>query len=411
MAGAVTAARPAAPSRVPRVTADGADASRWPRTILVSGRRVLTAAGPSRAPGAGPADEMLDRLWGAVGHNGLVMLGPEEPSWDYLLTDAGAWTISSGNERSVWFTASRGQTRLRLVRSAGIVPGNDPLLGPDELATVSRHQRFMDLLGVPFFADGGATGALLMEETIRVKGSPPLRAWRNDDAPAVTEVPWLGPWSVPEYGQAVRLDRNAHYLGPANSVLLACDGLQHTAGRPDPRLHVGYWHIRTPANPEPRLPHPMGAGAQPGAWRWVTHPTMDLLDSMSITLEIDNSWTCPRDRARRLLVPWYERIRDARSAVADYSDDDGRALQLAIKDTYSRGIGCLNRPTRRWFRPDWRAALYAEARCAMYRAVRRAVAADSAWPVETATDSVFYEGRVPASFKVGTGMGEWKVLR
>lgn len=389
-----------------------ANGTRLPRTILVSGGRVVSTSGLSRAPQAGPADEMLDRLWGAVGNNGLVLLGTEAPSWDYLLREAGAWTIGSGNERSAWFTASRGQTRLRLALLDKIEPGNDPLLGPDELATVGRHQRFMDLTGVPFFADGGATGALLMEETIRIKGTAPFRAWRDDAAPVVIEAPWLGPWTCGERGQAVRIDRNAHYLNPANSALLAADALRHTHGTADPARHIGYWHIQTPDAPESRLPHPMGRTARPGAWTWVTQPTVDLLVQLGAQLVIDDSWTCPRDRARRLLVPWYERLRDARAVAMELADNDGRAVQLAIKDTYSRGIGCLNRPTRRWFRPDWRATLYAEARCAMYRAMLKAGRTDGRWPCETATDSVFYpDAEPPASIKVGSGMGEWKVIR
>lgn len=387
-------------------------ATQLPRVILVSGTRVLAIDGLSRAPQAGPADEMLDRLWGAVGNNGLVMLGSERPQWDYLLRDAGAWKIGRGNESSAWFTASRGQTRLRLVLLDRINPGNDPLLGPDELATVRRHQRFLDLAGVPFFADGGSTGALLMEQTIKINGNPVFRAWRDEKAPAVSEAPWLGPWSVPEYGLAVRIDRNAHYLGPANSVLLAADALKPTGGTADPARHAGYWHIRTPANPEPRLPHPMGRDARPGTWRWVTHPTMQLLGQLGAEVAIDDSWTCPRERARRLLVPWYERLRDARAALLDEQDDEARAILLAVKDSYSRGIGCLNRPTRRWYRPDWRAALYAEARCAMYRAMLKAGQQDGRWPCETATDSVYYEGsEPPASFRIGLGMGEWKVIR
>lgn len=379
--------------------------------MLVSGRRVLTATGArQRAPQPGPADEMLDRLWGAVGNNGLILIGDESPHWDGLLADAGAWKLAGG---PAWFTAARGRTCLRLAVLSKIDPANDPLVGPDELATVSRHQRFADLAGVPFFADGGSTGALLMEETVKVKGGEVLRAWRDDKAPAVREAPWLGPWSVPEYNDPVRLDKNAYYLCAANSAQLPVDGLTHTGGRPDPRDHVGLWRIRTPRNPEPHLPHPMGGRlAAPGAWRWVAHPTMELLADLDVRVEICDSWTCPRPRSRRLLVPWYERLRDARALVMEErADDDTRAVLAAVKDTYSRGIGCLDRTSRRWFRPDWREIIYAQARTALYRTLLKAGRDEGRWPAETRTDMVIYDGTPPGTFRIGTGMGQWKVTR
>lgn len=387
-----------------------------PGVLLVNGRRVVVPAGETelRAPRPGPADEMLDRLWGKVGHNGLVLLGDERPDWSYLITDAGAWKMTAG---PAWFTASRGETRLRLALLPKIDPGNDPLLGPDELATVTRHKRFADLLGVPFYADGGSTSALLMEETIRPHGANVLRSWRDERAPRSAEASWLGPWEAGERSDTVdvvRLDKNAYYLCAANSTHLPLDGLRHTEGRADPKTSVGLWQVRTPANPEPRLPHPFGAGrsAQPGTWRWVAHPTLELLADLGVRVEIRDSWSVPRDRSRRLLVPWYERLRAARAAARTYDDDDALAIQRALKDTYSRGIGCLDREGRRWYRPDWRAMIYAQARVNFWRALLKAGQQCDRWPAVTRTDAVLYSGTtVPETFKVGDGLGEWKIQR
>lgn len=386
----------------------------WPGVLLVSGTRVVKAAGGTvqalKAPRPGPADEMLDRLSSAVGNNGLVLIGGESPSWEGLVTDAGAWKVSGGD---TWFTASRGATRLRLALLDEISPDNDPLLGPDELATVTRHARFAGLAGVPFYADGGATGALLMEETVKVgRGASVLRAWRDEKAPRLVEAPWLGPWGEAPEG-AVQLDKNAYYLCAANSALLPADGLAHTEARPDPRAHVGLWLIRIPDNPEKRLPHPLGLARQisAGTWRWVASPTLDLLADLGVRVEIGDSWTCPRDRCRRLLSPWYERLRAARAGALTYNDHDALAVQQAVKDTYSRGIGCLDRSSRRWHRPDWRAIIYAQARANFYRALLKAGRADDRWPAQTRTDAVLYVGDPPGSFRLGGGLGEWKVTR
>lgn len=389
--------------------------SRAPGVVLVSGRRVVVRTGAElRSPQPGPADEMLERLWGVVGHNGLIMIGPDAPDWTYLVTEPGAWKRSGG---PAWFTAARGETRLRLALLDKINPDNDPLIGPDELATVTRHARFADLLGVPFYADGGTTSALLMEETIRPNGNPVLRAWRDERAPRAVEASWLGPWTAPSYcaqSAQVRLDKNAYYLCAANLTHLPLDALRHTEGSADPKLHVGLWRIRTPASPEERLPHPLGMGrnAQPGVWRWVAHPTMELLGDLGVRVEIGDSWTLPRARSRRLLSPWYDRLRNARAAARTYDDDDARALQQALKDTYSRGIGCLDREGRRWYRPDWRAMIYAQARANFYRALLKTGRELDRWPAETRTDMVIYEGTdTPATLKVGDGLGEWKVIR
>jgi hypothetical protein len=265
---------------------------------------------------------------------------------------------------------------------------------------------------VPFFADGGTTGALLMEQLVRPRGPSVLRAWREPAAPRLAEPSWLGPWHGGDGDcTKLRLDKNAYYLCAANSAQLPVGGLRHTGASADPVHHVGVWLIETPASPDERLPHPVGGRIQPGQAQWVSHPTMELLADLGVTVKVSDAWTLPRDQARRLLTAWYERLRDARTAIMPDDDGDAQALRYAIKDTYSRGIGCLDRPGRRWHRPDWRAMLYAQARCNMYRQLRRAGQEENRWPLEVRTDSVYYQGtKPPEIFKMGTGMGEWKVI-
>lgn len=377
--------------------------------ICLAGDTVITSAGRiGWAPEAGPAGEMLDRLAARVGPNGLILIAPGDRSWVYLLTDPSGWAVTAGVG---WFTAMKGGCRLRIGLLEKMNPDNNPLLGPDLLSTVMRHKRFGDLVGVPFYADGGTTAALLMDATINVKGAPPLRAWKDDDAPGVGEMCWLGPWTAAgEYCPGVQLDRNAQFLCAANSALLPLDRLRHAQVpyAPGSDGWVGLWQIKVPANPEARLPHPMGNAARVGSWKWVAQPTVDLLRDLGCEVVANDAWLCPRSRARRVLVPWYEKLRDARAAVMGDGDDD-RAVRQAIKDTYSRGFSCMDKEGRRWYRPDWKAFLYSQARTGLYRAMLKAGRDEGRWPAETRTDAVVYEGDVPASYRVGSGMGEWKV--
>lgn len=410
--GAGPALRGQTRGRPERAHARSVQRNAGPGVVLVSGEVVVSSElARHRAPAAGPATEMLDRLWEAVGNNGLVLIGQEAPAWSYLVQQASAWKITGG---PAWFTATRGQTTLRLVLMGEMSVTNDPLMGPDYLTIVSRHKRFADLVGVPFFADGGTTSALLMEQLVKPRGAAVLRAWRDERAPRLAEPSWLGPWTnnPDPVKSRIRLDKNAYFLCAACSAQLPIGGLEHTGAGADPRYHVGVWEIEIPASPDERLPHPAGGRLRAGERRWVAHPTMELLAELGLPVRVLDAWTAPRDRARRLLVPWYERLREARTAARTLDDGDARALQHAIKDTYSRGIGCLDRENRRWHRPDWRAVLYAQMRCNMYRTLFKAGRDEDRWPDEVRTDSVFYSGdQVPGAFKIGAGMGEWKVIR
>ena len=168
------------------LTTDTAKANS-PGTILLAGRAVYTSTGACvEAPPAGPADEVLTRLHARLGNNGLVLIAPDEPSWGYLITHSASWQVTGG---PAWFTVTMDGARLRLamLEKAREKKDNDPLLGDDYVTTVTRHQAYADLVGVPFYGDGGTSGGTLMDATINVKGNPPLRSWQKQNAPRVGE--------------------------------------------------------------------------------------------------------------------------------------------------------------------------------------------------------------------------------
>lgn len=392
-----------------------------PTVLGLDGPDVITGTGSIvAAPDPAAPDVILDRLAAALGHNGQVLLTDREPSWESIVTGKhiGVWTISGGPS---WYTAEHNNFCLRIGILRDIRGLNDPLLDANPIPTVIRHQIFARLVGVPFFGDGGTTCNLLLDATVRVRGRAPLRKWRSGDAPAVQEDAWPGggvwhsTWPGPEperpLGSTITVDCNAQYLWGACACYLALDGLTHTRARWDPAL-AGYWLLEMPANPEPRLPHPAGYAVMPGEQRWVTTPTAALLAELAGgQLDVADAWTCPRDRCRRVLDPWYQTLRNARAALLNDTDADSLAIRQAVKDCYSRGISHLDRRSeRQWYRPDWKATLFANARVSMWRALRNAGTAYNVWPVAVQTDAAEYaELDAPQAFKIGAGMGQWKV--
>lgn len=387
----------------------GVDVTSIPdRNVLVlDGPHVITGAGAVLdTPDHGP-DQILNRISTRFGSDGLVLLTPRDHTWEKIKDGAGGWHITGSK---AWYTAEQDLRRIRIGHLQLVGDDQDPMIGHDLVGTAVRHQLFHSLVGVPFYGDGGTTSALLMEATISVRGKGVLRKWNDKDAPVVRESPWCGPWSPENRDGDVAVDRNAQYLGAAGNAVLPLDELEHRVA--SPTGSVGYFRIRVPANPVPELPHPCGHDVAPGRFRWFASPTIELLAECGADVQIEDAWTCPRSRARRLLAgtgKWYERLRDTRAVLIDSQDPDSLAVLQAVKDTYSRGIGAtLTRPTGRWYRPDWTQIIQAQARADMFRALLRVWEADQIWPVSSMTDVATYD-TLPPSLRLSNGMGGWKV--
>lgn len=385
-----------------------------PGAMLLDGPDIYTDRGSVLpAPPMDPPGPVLGRLLERLGDGGLVLISPrEQPSWSYLTGGGGGWQLTGG---PAWYTARNAAGKiLRLGRLAAADPLNDPLIDEGSLmVTVLRHRIFADMTGVNFYGDGGTVSAVLLDQVLKVRGVPPLRRWHNPDAPVVREPGWCGPWPGGDRPESfpLTLDRNAQYLGAANRAMLPLDALEPTGAAPYDATRVGLWQITIPDNPEPRLPHPCGARAVPGTVDWCAQPTIVLLDWLGCRLEVADSWTVPRDRARLAMKQWYNALRDARAALITAADPDSLAIRQAVKDTYSRGVDHLAKdPARRWYRHDWTAILRSEARTGMWRDMWQAGHIHGAWPCWTSTDSVSYDSpEIPKSYTIGTGMGQWKV--
>lgn len=387
--------------------------------LILDGESTITGSGMVLgSPSWRSSLQFFDAVSKRFGGDGNVFFSKRDDTVDRLgLTqDTGPWKVTGSDS---WHIARKGSDYIRLGHLGVIDPGTDPMIADDLFTTAVLHQLFFDLVGVPFYGEGGTTSSILLDATVSVKGQEPLRRWDDKGAPDVRESPWLGPWQrecdCTGMENHVTLDRNAQYLSAAGNVVLPLDALREHHGPPqDPRDAVGFWRIEIPENPEPRLPHPCGPQAVAGEWAWVTSPTVEFLAEMGAPVKVASSWTCPRNRSRRLLrgetAPgkWYNRLRDARAVLLESDSDDDRRVLAAVKDTYTRGVTGLGKHSGRWYRPDWSQIIRAEARVSMWRAVFRIGIAESLWPVSTSTDAATYSIQ-PASARIGTGMGEWKV--
>jgi hypothetical protein len=141
-------------------------------------------------------------------------------------------------------------------------------------------------------------------------------------------------------------------------------------------------------------PDPAGPNRRGRKLRWVTTPTLALLDELGKEnwhggFTIVDSWTGP---GRRALTPWAERLRDAWAAAWALPDPcDRERVTDAIKAGGNAAIGLLaNKGMRSVYRPDWAHTVRALARANGFRRVWKEGRLGR-WPVLIETDAIHYD--------------------
>ncbi len=341
------------------------------------------------------------------------------------------WQVGKpGDCLSAWTRVWRGEARgvwVALIPAMNADPLEIPVLGdtPAPGTLAQRLTLFAGALGAPWAMSPSSTGLDLMI-SLRAKDRDRLFTPREPVPPA--RIPNLENdlnWSrVPTaQEQACRFvhayDRGGSYAaGIAGLELGIGPAVHYPQGRPFDAKLPGYWQIEVPEAGDWRMPHPLNPrGALPARPVWVTTPTLAFAIELGHEAPILSAHVWPEHA--RVLDPWYERVRDARTAL-DVADVNAQTARDLLKVVYTRTIGMLG--SEEWMRnrpgyaPDRRHHIVAKARANILRRIVQIGRAADRWPVAVTADTLLYVSDQPDPVdawpgkpaQLGRGFGQFK---
>lgn len=335
---------------------------------------------------------------------------------------AAGWNVSRPSPWMTFYAPGRPSIHIGLLGWLGTT--NHALYVADDPGAMTyRMRRYHETLGSAFHGTPGISGTGLLRDHYRGRSPRWVGTFQGiaaADVETEARYVWKSPTHLPPlHAFSHTYDANLQYLGAANVTEVALDDLKHTGRREFTAKAAGYWKIIVPVWNDTRMPHP--ANAPVGKEKWVTTPTMQLLEQLAdqgdtVMPEVLDSWTC--DRTARVFRAWAEKISKGLDAVTNEPmSADQDALTVAIKRTYRETIGMSIRPGGRIYRPDWHHAVVGMARCNLFRRLRAAAAAGH-FPEEINVDAVTWGSdnpdpiaAAPAALagRFRPGPGGWKV--
>lgn len=324
---------------------------------------------------------------------------------------------------------------------AELEPERFPLgtAGEDPVELSLRCYRWHVVTGTAWRGTPGVTGTGLLRQLGAGKGEPnwkPARQAPLTDAyrSEVDYTPrqWHGDASGPQSGLEDGWDARLQYLSAAMVAELPTRALARVR-KFDPKLG-GYWRVRLSTWNHPGLPDPAGyergyhAGEPRESVRWVTTPTLALLDQLTTEgvyggFEVIEGYASETARVTRT---WAERLRDAHNLwdhtlwVAEHggggiATGQFHALKAATKACYRETIGLFGREGGRIDRPEWQDAIISQARTNLWRKLWRVGKDTGRWPVSIDRDTAWFaipEDGTPAEpipgLDAGTGLGKFR---
>ncbi|MBY6388729.1 telomere-binding protein [Rhodococcus erythropolis] len=326
-----------------------------------------------------------------------------------FVTDALAqgWQLGGqpGDRLGTWTRVWRGEARgvwVALISGMSQDPKEMPVLGDSPTAaTLARRLALLaGALRFPWAVSPASTGIDLM-----IAARP--KEWKRIFAPSDSDfakkfqifeadIDWSRTLS-----DAEAKCRYVHAFDRGGSYAAGIAGLELPIGEPEhhpdgmvfDRKLPGYWLIEIPEAADWRYPNPLNPmGLSISEPKWVTTPTLERAAQLGYEPEILEAFVW-RDHGR-VLVPWYERIRDARTALDIEGDTDALLAREQNKVIYTHTIGMLNSDMhlagRPGYSPERHHHIVAKSRAnIMYRIAK--IGEDSGvWPVAVTKDTVLY---------------------
>lgn len=309
-------------------------------------------------------------------------------------------------------------------------PGKDPELpltgdNPDPATLARRIGRLATELGFAFQMHPGHAGLDLLralrlkdrERLFRIHDAIPPALWQNTEV----DLNWSRVPTEEELQHTYlhAYDRGGSHVAAATGLDLPIGVPQHHEhGRPfDPKV-AGYWKIEIPDSWDWRLPNPLDTASHGATYpRWVTTPTLAFAVQQGFEPEPVEAYTWPE--YFRVLDPWYERIRDARTAL-DTDDPDDQVARDQLKQIYTRTLGMFGSRNylqgKPMYQPEWREFIVAKANMNVLRRIVTIGQEHDLWPVAVLKDTVLYTSNEPDPIKAwpggarwfGRGMGQYK---
>jgi hypothetical protein len=358
--------------------------------------------------------------------------------------DLKAWAAAAVRDGWGWNTASsagwvelirnyaedpNGDVRLELVTPSA---GDQNPFGAAQTAgeLLEALELYAAALRLRYRWSPGATGLALMRAVHSGPGGVKLPELAQVAPVALAPAEFLAP------AQGLTKPRRAaagwlHAFDVNAMFLAACSSIELGFGAPVTSRDIG------PATLPPAAP---GADWKPApgyylatvtktppAWpfshgtrrRWYPAPALAYAAEVGAKARIYQVWAYPE--RHRWLEPWYERLRDARAALAAETGPAGLIARAALKRTYAAALGRL---AGSWlevgdatFRPDWRHAVIARAFANLHRHLAHVAAHSGAWPIAQDLDLVIYasdladpvQAAAELGLELSPALGKWKV--
>lgn len=344
------------------------------------------------------------------------------------------WTVGgAGDAMNAWTRVWREDEKVKglfvvllpvLQSQAAQLPILDGDPAPEVLAR--RIGLFATALGFPFQVGGSTTGLNLMKRARRRDDVVRMFQAREFPAPAEQPIEADPNWSRLPVGDeadhefVVSFDRGGSYLAGASGLELPIGPASHAPqGREFDRRLPGYWKIEIPELGDWRMPNPLDPrGKATGRHLWVTTPSLEFATTtLELDIDVLEAWTW--EEHARVLDPWYERIRDARTAL-DVDDEDAQRARDTLKGVYTAAWGMLG--SKRWaegrdtYQPVWHHLVLAKARTNLIRKIHQIGTTTDRWPVAVRTDAIVYTSPTADPSKswpgkpadLGRGLGKYK---